>query len=98
MAHRHETGAGPTVGAEERRSRMSKRIVVTAAALLAIAATATPVRATVTNPNINDVYCLTISGQIYRIPNGGSPNLEFTLSNFHGEWFDFDAGSGEFIA
>jgi len=77
---------------------MSKRIVVTAAALLAIAATATPVRATVTNPNINDVYCLTNSGQIYRIPSGGSPNLEFTLSSFHGEWFDFDAGSGEFIA
>src|SRR5690348_67924 len=77
---------------------MSKRMVVAAAALLALAATATPVRATVTNPNINDVYCPTSSGQIYRVPNGGSPNLELTISNFHGEWFDFDAGSGEFIA
>src|SRR5262245_40292479 len=83
---------------------MSNRIILTAVALLACVAAGPPARATVTSANIGDVYCLTNSGQIYRIPNGSStPNLELTLpvvngDYFHGEWLDFDPGSGEFIA
>jgi hypothetical protein len=68
-------------------------------ALLVWAAAVPPARATVNNANINDVYCLTGAGKIYRIPNGGfSANLELTIPNMSAEWVDFDPGSGQFIA
>jgi hypothetical protein len=78
---------------------MYKRVVLTAAAMLACAAAGPPARATVTNPNVNDVYAIAGNGKIYRIPNGSyTANLEATVPNMSAIWLDFDPGSGEWIA
>jgi hypothetical protein len=78
---------------------MYKRVVLTAAAMVACIVAGPPARATLTSQSIGDAYCLTSSGQIVRIPAGSSTaSVEATIPNFSGEWLDFDPGSGEFVA